>query len=88
MSLAYCLTQNSSQGPQPLLTRSWVPVEASRILLIMRAVYPAETTVLLLEFPFAAGPSHRVESAQLNAVTSRNVICDAFVGSPVCEPRS
>ena len=25
---------------------------------------------LLLEFPFAAGPSHRVESAQLNAITS------------------
>jgi hypothetical protein len=27
-------------------------------------------TALLLEFPFAAGPSHRVESAQLNATTS------------------
>jgi hypothetical protein len=27
-------------------------------------------TALLLEFPFAAGPSHRVESAQLNAITS------------------
>lgn len=28
-------------------------------------------TALLLEFPFAAGPSHRVEGAQLDAVTSR-----------------
>jgi hypothetical protein len=28
------------------------------------------STALLLEFPFAAGPSHRVESAQLNAITS------------------
>jgi len=27
-------------------------------------------TALLLEFPFAAGPSHRVESAQLKAITS------------------
>jgi hypothetical protein len=27
-------------------------------------------TALLREFPFAAGPSHRVESAQLNAVPS------------------
>jgi len=27
-------------------------------------------TALLLEFPFAAGPSHRVESAQLDAITS------------------
>src|SRR5579864_717457 len=27
-------------------------------------------TALLLEFPFAAEPSHRVESAQLNAITS------------------
>ena len=27
-------------------------------------------TAMLLEFPFAAGPSHRVESAQLNAITS------------------
>jgi len=25
---------------------------------------------LLLEFPFVAAPSHRVESAQLNAITS------------------
>ena len=25
---------------------------------------------MLLEFPFAAGPRHRVESAQLNAITS------------------
>ena len=28
------------------------------------------STALLLEFPFAAGPSHRVESAQRNAITS------------------
>ena len=28
------------------------------------------STALLLEFPFAAGPSHRVESAQHNAITS------------------
>src|ERR1700758_348046 len=28
------------------------------------------STALLLEFPFAAGPSHRVESAQPNAITS------------------
>jgi hypothetical protein len=27
-------------------------------------------TAMLLEFPLAAGPSHRVESAQLNAITS------------------
>jgi len=27
-------------------------------------------TAMLLEFPFAAGSSHRVESAQLNAITS------------------
>jgi len=27
-------------------------------------------TALLLDFPFAAGPSHRVESAQLNAIAS------------------
>jgi|SRR6266849_8031171 len=27
-------------------------------------------TALLLEFPFAAAPSHKVESAQLNAITS------------------
>ena len=27
-------------------------------------------TALLREFPFGAGPSHRVESAQLNAITS------------------
>ena len=27
-------------------------------------------TALLLEFPFVTGPSHRVESAQLNAITS------------------
>ena len=27
-------------------------------------------TALLLEFPFPAGPSHRVESAQLNTITS------------------
>jgi len=43
MSLAYCSAQNSSQGPQPLLTRSWVSVKASHILLIMRAVYQGET---------------------------------------------
>jgi hypothetical protein len=28
------------------------------------------STALLLEFPFAAGPSHRVESAQRSAITS------------------
>src|SRR5260370_16231880 len=28
------------------------------------------STALLLEFPFAAAPSHQVESAQLNAITS------------------
>ena len=27
-------------------------------------------TALLLEFPFAAAPSHKVESAQINATTS------------------
>jgi len=27
-------------------------------------------TALLLEFPFAAAPSHKVESAQINAITS------------------
>jgi hypothetical protein len=39
-------------------------------------------TALLLEFPLAAGPSHRVESAQLNAITS---LATLFV-SLRCEP--
>ena len=44
---------------------------------------------LLLELPFAAAPSHKVESAQLNATTSlATFICDAFVASPVFEPRA
>jgi len=30
---------------------------------------------LLLEFPLAAGPSHRVDSAQLNAITSLATLC-------------
>jgi hypothetical protein len=45
-------------------------VEAPRILLTMRALYPAEALLCSLEFPFAAGPSHRVETAQRNAITS------------------
>jgi len=68
MSLAYCSAQNSSQGPQPLLTRSCVSVEASRILLIMRAAYPAETPPC--SWSFRSLQSHGVESAQLNAITS------------------
>jgi hypothetical protein len=68
MSLAYCSAQNSSQGSQPLLTRSCVSVEASRILLIMRAAYPAETPPCSWSFRSLQG--HGVESAQLNAITS------------------
>jgi hypothetical protein len=41
-----------------------------------------ENTALLLEFPLAAGPSHRVESAQLNAITG---LATLFV-SLRCEP--
>lgn len=40
-------------------------------------------TALLLEFPFAAGPSHRVESAQLNAIAS---LATLFVTPLRCEP--
>jgi hypothetical protein len=42
---------------------------ASRILLIYVRRLSSGNTALLLEFPFAAGPSHRVASAQLNATT-------------------
>lgn len=46
-------------------------------------------TALLLEFPFAGGPSHRVESAKLNAIASlATLFGDDFVASPACEPRS
>jgi hypothetical protein len=40
------------------------------VALIMRAVYPAETPPCSWSFPLAAGPSHRVESTQLNAISS------------------
>jgi len=47
------------------------------------------STALLLEFPLAAEPSHKVERRTTQRrYQSRNVICDAFVASAVCEPRS
>ena len=67
MSLAFCSAQNSSQGPQPPLTRFGRSVAYS-VDYVRRL--SSGNTALLLEFPFAAGPSHRVESAQLNAITS------------------
>jgi hypothetical protein len=45
-----------------------VSVEASRILLIMRAAYPAE--IPPCSWSFRSLQSHGVESAQLNAITS------------------
>jgi hypothetical protein len=47
----------------------------------------SRNTALLLEFPFAAGPWGGECTTQRH-YQSRNVICDAFVASPVCEPRS
>ena len=43
-------------------------------------------TALLLEFPVAAAPSHRVgERPTQRHHEPRNVICDAFVASSLCE---
>jgi len=42
-------------------------------------------TALLLQFPFAAAPSHQVESANQGHHEPRNVICDAFFAKSLCE---
>ena len=51
-----------------------VSVEASRILSTTRAVCPAETPLFSVEFPFAAAPSHKVESTQLSALVTRRYL--------------
>ena len=42
-------------------------------------------TALLLQFPFAAAPSHQVQSANQRHHEPRNVICDAFFAKSLCE---
>lgn len=49
----------------------------------------AGNTALFLEFPFAAAPRHKVESAELNTISSlATLFVTPSLPSPVCQPRS
>jgi hypothetical protein len=70
MSLAYCSAQNSSQLAAATSNQKLSVGRSVAYSVDYARRLSGGNTALLLEFPFAAGPGHRVESAQLNAITS------------------
>jgi hypothetical protein len=69
MSLAYGSAQNSSRAATTSNQNLSVARSVAYSVDYARRL-SSGNTALLPEFPCAAGPSHRVESAQLNAITS------------------